>query len=229
MKKIIIYILLAFFFIPFETLFSQEAATITGRILMPVIRKERRTFRGRLYRNRLASSRKSKSENKVLKTSFIDVIVSAHPLSFRPKVKPLTDVKVLQRNAEFIPRVIPITPGSSVQFINRDRFFHNVFSITPGAKFNIGRKPTGWVTHKKIKKLGEVKLFCDIHAQMNAAIISLNTPYFTRVEPNGEYSLKGLPEGQYELRTYHPDLPSMFEVVEIKKGEVMHRNFNLTR
>jgi hypothetical protein len=143
MKKIIIYILLAFFMNPFETLFAQETATITGRILMPVIRKERRTFRGRLYRNRLASSRKSKSKNKVLKTSFIDVIVSAHPLSFRPEVKPLSDVKVLQRNAEFIPRVIPITPGSSVQFVNRDRFFHNVFSITPGAKFNIGRKPTG--------------------------------------------------------------------------------------
>jgi hypothetical protein len=64
---------------------------------------------------------------------------------------------------------------------------------------------------------------------MTATIISLDTPYFTRVEPNGEYSLQGLPEGQYELRTYHPDLPSMFEVVEIKKGEVMHRNFNLTR
>jgi plastocyanin len=229
MKKLTIFILITIILIPLDSLLSQETASITGRILMPVMRKERRTFRGRVYRNRLASSRKSKSQNKVLKNSFIDVIVSALPLSFRTDVKPKSDVKVLQKNAEFIPRVIPITPGTAIQFINRDRFFHNVFSITPGAKFNIGRKPTGWVTWKKISKIGEVKLFCDIHAQMNATIISLDTPYFTRVEPNGEYSLKGLPEGQYELRTYHPDLPSVFEVVEIKTGDVMRRNFNLSR
>lgn len=229
MKKILILVLSAEIFFGFDSLVSEDPAEVSGTIFMPLVKKERRTFRGRLYRNRLSSASKAREPSPTLQSSFLDVIVSAHPLSFQPDAKPLEDVQILQRNATFIPRVVPITPGTNVQFINRDRFFHNVFSITPGAKFNIGRKPTGWVVSRKFDKLGEIKLFCDIHAQMNAAIICLETPYFTRVDANGRFSLNGLPAGAYELRIYHPDLEEITEVVQLRAGQSLTRNFSLNQ
>lgn len=228
MKRIITLLLCCLFFVTAEEIHSQDIGNITGSVLLPTVKRERRTFRGRVYRNRLSSASKSTETSPALQSSFIDVIISAHPLSFQPRLEPLKDVLILQRNAAFLPRVVPITPGTDVQFVNKDRFFHNVFSITPGAKFNIGRKPTGWAVSRRIDKLGEIKLFCDIHAQMNATIICLDTPYFTRVEPNGRFSLEGLPQGTYELRVYHPDLNELIEVVEIQNGQTLNRTFSLS-
>jgi plastocyanin len=229
MRKFLLLILL-FFFLPAEAKSWQpDAGQISGSVFMPVVQRERRAFRGRIYRNRLSSSKKVEEKGKALQSSFIDVIISAHPLSFEAVVDSIDTVKILQLNATFIPRVTPLTPGTEVEFINRDKFFHNVFSITPGERFNIGRKPTGVVITRKINRLGEVKIFCDIHAQMNATIISLNTPYFTRVQPNGRYNLKGLPAGIYEIHVYHPDFPEIIEQVEIQEGVSMRQNFTLNR
>ena len=208
---------------------EDKSAAISGTVFMPQVKKERRTFRGRIYRNRLATAKPSKNDNETLQSSFIDVIISAQPLSFRTDTKPLPDAKILQLNAAFVPHVLPVTPGTEVQFINRDRFFHNVFSITPGSRFNIGRKPTDEVERRTITKIGEIKLFCDIHAQMNAVILCLSTPFFTRVHPDGRYHLPDLPKGLYRIKVYHPDMQEVSEVIEIKAGESLIRNYNLSR
>jgi plastocyanin len=191
--------------------------------------KERRASRGRMYRNRLSTKKSTKKKSAALKSAFIDVIISAHPVSYVFRVDTLPPVKILQIDAEFVPRVVPITPGTEVQFINRDGFYHNVFSLTPGSRFNIGRKAKGVIVSRRFYNLGEVKLFCDIHAQMNATVICLDTPYFTRVRTDGRYELSGLPEGQYAIRVYHPDLPRVEEIVDIKSGEQITRNFTLSR
>ena len=196
---------------------------------MPVMSKERRTFRGRVYRNRLSSSRRTTEKRAALKSSFIDVIISAHSMSDDSHPATLDPVTIIQVNAEFVPRVVAVTPGTEVRFINRDKFFHNVFSITPGSRFNIGRKPTGVVASRKINKLGETKIFCDIHAQMNATIVCTDTPYFTRVGPDGTYRLPELPEGTYEIRVYHPDLPEIREVIDVQSGKTAMINFTLSR
>ena len=229
MKKLTLLVLCTFIFINADLSIAGDPPELNGTVFMPVMAKERRTFRGRMYRNRLATKQKNKKKSAALKSSFIDVIISAHPLSYVLKVDTLAPVKILQLDAEFVPRVVPVTPGTKVQFINRDGFFHNVFSITPGSKFNIGRKATGIAVNKRFYNLGEIKLFCDIHAQMNATVICLNTPYFTRVNPNGQYELSGIPTGKYEIRVYHPDLPQVSEVVEIKTGSTMTKNFTLSR
>jgi len=229
MKKIILFILCALFLIDVDQSISGDPPEINGTVFMPVMSKERRKFRGRMYRNRLATKKSKKKKSAALKSSFIDVIISAHPMSYVLRVDTLAPVKILQIDAEFVPRVVPVTPGTAVQFINRDGYFHNVFSYTPGSRFNIGRKPTGIVESRRFYNLGEVKLFCDIHAQMNATIICLDTPYFTRVSSNGQYELSGIPSGQYEIRVYHPDLPQVSEIVEIKTGDSITKNFTLTR
>jgi len=229
MKKIGLFVLCVLFLVDIDASNAEDPPEINGTIFMPVMAKERRTSRGRMYRNRLASKKSTKKKSAALKSSFIDVIISAHPLSYVLKVDTLAPVKILQLDAEFVPRVVPITPGTQVQFINRDGFFHNVFSLTPGSRFNIGRKPTGIVESRRFYNLGEIKLFCDIHAQMNATVICLDTPYFTRVGSNGQYELFGIPSGKYEIRIYHPDLPQVSEIVEIKTGDSITKNFTLSR
>jgi plastocyanin len=229
MRKVILFVLCAFFLIDIDTSISGDPPEIKGTVFMPPMAKERRTFRGRMYRNRLSTKKSKKKKNAVLKSAFIDVIISAHPISNVFKVDALPPVKILQIGAEFVPRVVPITPGTEVQFINRDGFYHNVFSLTPGSRFNIGRKAKGIIVTRRFFNLGEVKLFCDIHAQMNATVICLDTPYFTRVSPDGRYELSGLPKGQYEIRVYHPELPQLEEIVDLEPGESITKNFTLIR
>jgi plastocyanin len=227
MKKIILILLCTLFLTDVDKSVAGDPSEIKGTVFMPVMTRERRTFRGRMYRNRLATKKNTHKKSAALKSAFIDVIISAHPKSYVFKVDTLPAVKILQIDAEFVPRVVPITPGTAVQFINRDGFYHNVFSLNP--RFNIGRKATGVVVSRRFYNLGEIKLFCDIHAQMNATIICLDTPYFARVKPDGQYELSGLPEGQYEIRVYHPDLPQISEIVNLKSGDSIIKNFTLNR
>jgi plastocyanin len=229
MKKIILFILCALFLIDVDKSKSGDPPEIKGTVFIPVMTKERRASRGRMYRNRLSTKKSKKKKSAALKSAFIDVIISAHPVSYVFRVDTLPPVKILQLDAEFVPRVVPITPGTQVQFINRDGFYHNVFSLTPGSRFNIGRKAKGIAVSRRFYNLGEIKLFCDIHAQMNATVICLDTPYFTRVNPNGRYELSGLPEGKYEIRVYHPDLPLVQDIVDIKIGDSLTINFTLSR
>ncbi|MCS7210202.1 MAG: carboxypeptidase regulatory-like domain-containing protein [Chloroherpetonaceae bacterium] len=208
-----------------------QTAELSGTITISAPRTSQRIARGQAYRNRLALEKPAEMEPKS-SSPFEDVVVSAHPLSFKPELKPLTrDRTIDQRGATFIPRVLPVTQGTVVQFINNDPFYHNVFSLTPGNEFNIGRRMTGEVVGKKIGErkiegLGEVKIFCDIHTQMSAVILSLDTPYFTKPDANGRYELKNLPEGRYEIRVYHPDLTPVIERMELK-GKV-EKNFALS-
>lgn len=231
MKRNIIILLFLICLVPGSVFFSQnqQTASISGTITMPVLQQERRVFRGRMYRNRLATPDKNRNKQQILQSSYIDIIVSARPLSFKYETQPLPPVKILQLNAEFLPKVTPVTPGTIVQFINRDNFFHNVFSITPGSHFNIGRRPTGDIVEQKITKIGETKLFCDIHTQMNATIICLDTPYITRVRADGRYQLSNLPPGSYEVQIYHPDLTSVTRFIEISSGESATVNFRLNK
>lgn len=210
---------------------SAQTAELSGTITLAASKTSQRLARGQAYRNRLAPEKPP--ETKMMSGSaYSDVVVSAHPLSFKPKLQPLAKNRTIdQRDATFIPRVLPVTQGTVVQFINNDPFYHNVFSLTPGNQFNIGRRTRGEVVQKKIGErkiegLGEVKLFCDIHTQMNAVILSLDTPYFTKPDANGNYALKDLPEGRYEVRVYHPDLTPVVERIEIK-GK-MEKDFSLS-
>lgn len=208
-------------------------ASIHGTVTLPPSSSAGRKFRGSAYRNRGSSSGSSdmpEATNRFLKT-----IISAHPTSYTIENLPVSDsVQIIQLDAVFIPNVTPVTVGSTVQFINDDPFYHNVFSHTPGAKFNIGRRPTGDVYTKevpptkwKVSGLGPIDLFCDIHSQMNAVILSLDTPYFTRVNEDGTFSLTDLPAGTYELRIYNQEFDPVSKKITVADNEDYEVNFNL--
>jgi plastocyanin len=231
MKQNFLPLHLTLLFSCFAWLVSAQTAELSGKITLSISKTTQRISRGQAYRSRLAPEKPP--ETKMMSgAAYSDVVISAHPLSFKPKLQPLTKNRTIdQRDATFIPRVLPVTQGTTVFFVNNDPFYHNVFSLTPGNEFNIGRRTRGEVVQKKIGErkiegLGEVKLFCDIHTQMNAVILSLDTPYFTKPDANGNYVLKDLPEGRYEVRVYHPDLMPVVERFEIK-GKV-EKDFTLT-
>jgi len=201
---------------------------VRGTVVVPATsNRNQNRFRGRAYRNR--TSQQATEESATVSNPLLDVVISAHPTSFQVEAEPLPDpIQVIQKDATFIPTVTPVTVGSIVQFVNDDPFFHNVFSLTPGARFNIGRRPKGDVYSKEIPQLswkvqgiGPINLYCDIHSQMSAVILSLDTPYFTKLNEDGSFTLPELPDGEYEIRAYHPKFELISRKVIVRQGEIV--------
>jgi len=210
---------------------STHPPGLSGTVKLEAKPRAKRRFRGARYRQR-GSGKKKEVASGSAGTEYENTIISATPLSYPFKVIPLkVNPEIAQKGAAFIPHVTPVTVGSRVNFVNNDPFYHNVFSLTPGSKFNIGRRPTGEVIEKKIKKIsqkistvGEIKIFCDIHTSMKGIILSLETPFFTRVQKNGKFELPSLKKGTYAIKVYHPNFPGVLDTVELagKTGVVKH-------
>lgn len=155
-----------------------------------------------------------------------NVIISIHPLDFNAVLNPTQDAYISQKEQTFLPLVLPVVVGSKVHFLNEDEFFHNVQSYTSKSRFSIGRRAPGISYSQKIKKEGVIHLLCDIHSHMKAVILSLDTPYFTRVDEDGSYEIKGLPDGQYRIQVYHPSCGNLTDEVAISGGETQTINYN---
>ena len=216
----------------------QINGTISGVVNVTEQATNRRQFRGSSYRSRGNSGSDSTSETNSTEsgTKYTNTIVSAHPLSFSVSDNMSGEpVKIEQEDATFLPNVTPVTVGTVVQFVNNDPFFHNVFSLTPGSKFNIGRRRPGDIFSKQIEApkwkvtgIGPITLFCDVHSQMKATILSLDTPHFTRLNEDGSYELTDLPEGEYEIRVYNPSFEIISKTISVQNNSAQQTNFNLS-
>lgn len=158
-----------------------------------------------------------------------NVIISVHPLSFQPTLKATADAYITQKQQTFIPHVLPIVKGTTVYLLNEDEFFHNIYSLTPGARFNIGRRPPGNPYPINIKRAGAITLSCDIHPHMKGIILSMETPFFVRVPADGKYFFGDLPAGKYRVEAYHPSGQVLSGIVELKEGQISHQNFDFSK
>ena len=158
----------------------------------------------------------------------MNVIISFHPLDFEPDLVPTKDAYISQSQQTFIPYVLPVVVGSKVHFLNEDEFFHNVQSYTPKSRFSIGRRAPGISYSVKIKNTGVINLTCDIHTHMHAKILSLDTPYFCRIQKDGTYSMKGLPEGAYRMEIYHPECDKVVNEIKLSGGKVFEFNYKVS-
>jgi len=209
--------------------------SVSGTVIIPSQNSSVRRFRGSSYRSR-GSSASSNTSSEETNNQYENTIISAHPLSFSLSDDMSSEpILIEQKDATFLPNVTPVTVGTVVQFVNNDPFFHNVFSLTPGSKFNIGRRPTGDIYSKQIEApkwkvtgIGPITLFCDVHSQMKATILSLNTTFFTRVNEDGSFQLDNLPEGEYELRVYSPGFEIKSKKISVDSNTNIESNFNLT-
>ena len=108
------------------------------------------------------------------------------------------------RSKGFSPSVLVVPMGSTVRFPNRDSILHNVFSRTPGSTFDFGFYGPGETRQQVFSKPGLVVVNCNVHHNMRVDVVVLSTPYYTRPDRNGRYSLAGLPKGPGTLVFWHP-------------------------
>ena len=110
---------------------------------------------------------------------------------------------VNQSNKAFVPHVLAIPLGETVDFRNDDPFFHNVFSLSPGQHFDAGLYDGGRTYTKTFTRPGPIELLCNIHASMVGYLYVVDSAYFTQPRPNGAFVIRNVPPGRYELHAWH--------------------------
>jgi plastocyanin len=124
---------------------------------------------------------------------------SAKQESFLP-----SRVRLEQRDKRFIPHVLVIQAGTEVDFPNSDPFFHNVFSVYDGKAFDLGLYANGESRPVRFDRPGISYIFCNIHPQMSAVIVTVATPFFGVTAPDGTFAIKSpAPGGAYDLNIWH--------------------------
>jgi plastocyanin len=109
---------------------------------------------------------------------------------------------LLQKNKEFTPHLLVVPVGSVVQFPNEDPFFHNVFSLFDGRRFDLGLYEAGSTREVTFGRVGVSYIFCNIHPEMSAVVIALSTPYFAAADSHGLFRVPGVPPGEYQLQVW---------------------------
>lgn len=132
-----------------------------------------------------------------------------------------------QQGGEFVPHVLPILVGSEVQFPNGDPIFHNVFSLSRSATFDLGRYPKGDSRTIRFDEAGLVKVYCHIHSDMSAVIMVLDTPFFAVPDETGRYRIDGMPPGSYEIRAWHERARPIVRSIRIRPGEATSVDFTI--
>lgn len=112
-------------------------------------------------------------------------------------------VENIQHNKQFTPRVLAVTRGQVVRFINQDNLLHNVFSNTAGNQFDLGRYPKGGYKDVLFDTAGRVKVYCNIHKAMILDVLVLDNPYAAVTDAHGNYSIAEVPAGDYTLHAWH--------------------------
>lgn len=146
------------------------------------------------------------SSSPVLNAS--DVVVWLRPLDqsgagIVPAGLPAKRIQVVQKNKSFQPHLTVVPVGSVVDFPNHDPFFHNVFSLFDGKRFDLGLYEAGTTNSVRFDHVGVSYLFCNIHPEMSAVVVVLDTPYYGISDRSGNVAIGSVPDGKYELRIWY--------------------------
>ena len=110
--------------------------------------------------------------------------------------------RLVQKNKSFDPHILVVPVGSMVEFPNHDPFFHNVFSLFEGKRFDLGLYEAGTTRMVRFDRLGISYIFCNIHPEMSAVVITMATPLYAISNRDGQLSLAGVPYGRYMLHVW---------------------------
>jgi len=130
---------------------------------------------------------------------------------------------LLQKNRSFKPHLLVIPVGSTVQFPNQDPFFHNVFSLFDGKRFDLGLYEAGSTKSVTFSREGVSYIFCNIHPEMSAVVLTLSTSLFAIANSSGAFHLANIPAGEYEMHVWiegvpQPALSGMTRRVHLSSG-----------
>jgi plastocyanin len=120
----------------------------------------------------------------------------------RAVIPPKNGYRLVQKDKMFAPHLLVVPAGSSVEFPNLDPFFHNVFSLFNGKRFDLGLYESG--THRSVRfeREGVSYIFCNIHPEMGAIVLALKSPYFGLSSVGGAVTIHDVPPGNYHLHVW---------------------------
>jgi plastocyanin len=140
---------------------------------------------------------------------------------------PAMRARIAQQGETFQPRVVAITRGSTVDFPNGDPYFHDVFSLSRAATFDLGSYPRGSSRSWQFPRAGIVKVYCHIHSHMSASILVFDHPYFAIPRTDGTFSLDDVPAGNYQVSAWHERIGENTQPVRIDAGRTSDIEFSL--
>ena len=132
-----------------------------------------------------------------------------------------------QKDEAFVPRVVAITRGSTIDFPNADPFFHNVFSLSRGANFDLGRFPRGESRSRRFPNAGLVKVYCHIHSHMTASIMVFDHSFFRIPAADGGFALDDVPAGTYQISAWHERIGESVNTIRVEPGRTARVEFAL--
>lgn len=197
---------------------SQTEGTLAG-IVRIVAKPSRRLASAGAYPGRTVTVG---AEHDVSELANVVVFVKA-----RPKPAPPGHAVIHQTDEEFVPHLVAVTVGSTVDFPNDDLLFHNVFSLSRVDSFDLGRYPRGRSKSRTFTKPGIVKVYCHLHSHMSAIVRVFDHPYFAIPDADGQFRIAGLSPGRHDVVAWHERVGEVTESVVVEAGRPASVSFSL--
>ena len=188
----------------------EETASISGHVKLT--RSRGKPLPSNIYQPRAVADRVAAGAPDIK-----NVVVYLSRPTFRGAL-PVSRPAIRQEREEFMPRVVAITRGSTVEFPNADPVFHNVFSLSSAATFDLGRFPKGRSRAETFVKPGLVKVYCHLHSHMSASILVLDHPYFAIPDLDGSFTLTGVPSGRHTVVGWHERVGERSTSIDVHPG-----------
>jgi len=201
-----------------QTTAQQQLASVRGRVVIDIPTLAKRPSSA--YPARTVTSATLAPQSEAL--NVVIYLRDAPNRAVRP-----TRVGIHQRNETFVPRVVAVPVGSEVEFPNDDAFYHNVFSLSRPRTFNLGRYPRGETRAVRFERPGIVKVFCDIHSHMSAAVVVFAHPWFAIPDADGRFDIPDVPAGDQRLTAWHERLGDTTIPIRVEPGRGASVEFTL--
>jgi plastocyanin len=197
---------------------QQQLATVRGRVVIDIPTLARRPSSAYPARSVTPATLAPQSEA-------LNVVIYLRDAPNRAMTP--TRAGIRQRNETFVPRVVAVPVGSEVEFPNDDAFYHNVFSLSRPRTFNLGRYPKGETRAVRFDRPGIVKVFCDIHSHMSAAVVVFAHPWFAVPDAEGRFDIPDVPAGERRLTAWHERLGDTTIPIRVEPGRGASVEFTL--
>lgn len=186
-----------------------------------------RRMRFNLYPDLSEASSPPRASSRAEDLKNVVVYVESAPSTPSPLRHPAVPPVMEQVDLAFVPHVLPVPKGTTVEFPNGDPIFHNVFSLSKAASFDLGRYPRGSSRSVRFDRPGIVKVFCHIHSDMSAVIMVLENPFFAIPDQDGHYQIDGISPGEYTVFAWHERARLVTGSVRIDSGRASVLNFTV--
>jgi plastocyanin len=217
-RHVLVAVLAAGLFCTVEAGQSPATGTVSGQVQV-VAKSSRRLVSAGAYPGRTVGLTPDHDPSELPN---VVVFVKAKPTPSAPM-----RVVMRQSHEEFVPHLVAITTGSTVDFPNEDLIFHNVFSLSRTDIFDLGRYQRGRSRGRVFRKPGLVKVYCHLHSHMSALVRIFDHPFFVIPDAQGRFSIPRLPAGTYDVVAWHERAGEVTRSASVASGATAELSFSL--